>query len=160
VGRELIEVPPQRVPAANWPYRCAFVGGRFSDRTPALEVGGEAGVLRFPGSDRVRPKQQAQRRILAFDRRDHRLRRLGRIAGLLAVAAIEVGFEGLNSRAVSVKTAFRPHVNWTCKFSPECAGLDNGHANAEWLHFVPQRLAPAFQREFRRAVRAEPTDRK
>ena len=149
-----------RASAADRLNRGAGVGGRFPDRTPALEFGGEGGLFLFPGADRIRAEHEAQRRIVAFDRGDHGLRRPGGIAGLLAVAAIEVGFEGIDERPVGVETALGPHVDRACELGPERAGLDDRHADAEGPHLVPQRLAPAFQREFRRAVGAESADGK
>src|SRR5271157_1270609 len=83
-----------RASAADRLNRDAGVGGRFADRTPALEFGGEGGLFLFPGADRIRAEHEAQRRIVAFDRGDHGLRRPGGIAGLLAVAAIEVRLRG------------------------------------------------------------------
>src|SRR5271166_2459697 len=77
-----------RASAADRLNRDAGVGGRFADRTPALEFGGEGGLFLFPGADRIRAEHEAQRRIVAFDRGDHGLRRPGGIAGLLAATLL------------------------------------------------------------------------
>ncbi len=123
-------------------------GGRLADRSPALELGQEIGLLLLPKPDRVLAEQEMRRRIVALDHRDHRLRRLGRIAGLVAVAAVEIGFDRIDDRAIGVDAAAGPHVRRAGEFGAEGARRDDGDGDPEWLDLVPQRLAPAFEREF------------
>src|SRR3984957_18646361 len=139
-------------PAADRRRGGAVDRGRLANSPPAPKLRREGGLLLFVNADRIDAEQEMQWRVVALHYGDHRRRRLGGITGLLAVAAVKIGFDWIDHRAVGVDALRRPHVDGTGEFSAESAWRDNRDSDAERLNLVPQRAAPAVECKFRGAL--------